>query len=108
MADDDKMAPDAGGRDGVRALEAQMREECTSFDPYECEEAIKRLNDFLDHQLSDGERAVVLKHLELCRPCLRRFTFEQTLIVSLRQKVNTVCAPPILKAKLHSLLRPDQ
>ena len=88
-----------------KPLETQMREECVGFDPYECEEAIKRLNDFLDHQLTEGERAVVVKHLEICRPCLRRFTFEQTLIISLRQKVTQVCAPQGLKDKLHSLLR---
>jgi len=94
------MMPPAG-----KPLETQVREECMGIDPYECEEAIQRLNDFLDHQLTEPERAVVLKHLEICRPCLRRFTFEQTLIVSLRQKVTRVCAPQALRDKLHSLLR---
>ncbi len=87
------------------SLDARVREECAGIDPYECEEALKRLNDYLDHQLSDGERMVVIRHLEICRPCLRRFTFEQTLIVSLRQKVTTMCAPQALREKLHSLLR---
>ena len=88
-----------------KSLEAQVREECVSFDAYECAEAIKRLNDYLDHQLTEGEKAIIVKHLEICRPCLRRFTFEQTLIVSLRQKISTVCAPQPLREKLHALLR---
>ena len=96
MADED-MTP--------RSLGALAREECGGIDPYECEEAIKRLNDYLDHQLSDTERLIVIKHLEICRPCLRRFTFEQTLLVSLREKIHAVCAPQALREKLHTLLR---
>jgi hypothetical protein len=85
-------------------LKKMVMEQCSDLDPYECESAIKRLNDYLDHQLSDGERLVVLKHLEICRPCLRRFTFEQTLIISLRQKITCVCIPGPLRDKLHALL----
>ena len=78
--------------------------ECIGMDPYSCEEAIKRLNEYLDHELSEAERVVVLKHLEICKPCLGRFTFEQTLIVSLRQKLTRLRAPETLRHKLHSLL----
>ena len=73
-------------------------------DFYSCEEAIKRLNEYLDHQLTAAEATIVMRHLEICRPCLRRFTFEQTLVVSLRQKANASCMPPALRDKLHLLL----
>lgn len=76
---------------------------CVDF--YSCEEAVKRLNEYLDHQLTEEEQVIVVRHLEICRPCLRRFTFEQTLIVSLRQKVACLCMPSTLRAKLHVLLR---
>lgn len=81
-----------------------VRAECVGMDPYSCEEAIKRLNDYLDHELTEGERVVVLRHLEICKPCLGRFTFEQTLLVSLRQKITHVHAPEPLRQKLHALL----
>ena len=58
-----------------------MRAECVGMDPYSCEEAVKRLNEYLDHELSDAERVIVVKHLEICRSCLGRFMFEQTLVV---------------------------
>lgn len=73
-------------------------------DFYSCEEAVKRLNEYLDHQLTEAEAIVVMRHLEICRPCLRRFTFEQTLVVSLRQKANASSMPPTLRHKLHLLL----
>ena len=85
--------------------EAQKASECTEVDYYSCEEAVKRLNEYLDHQMTDPERAVVMRHLEICRPCLRRFTFEQTLVVSLRQKVAHLCVPVTLREKLYALLR---
>jgi mycothiol system anti-sigma-R factor len=82
----------------------KVRVECVGMDPYSCQEAIQRLNDFLDHELSESERVIVLKHLEICKSCLGRFTFEETLVVSLRQKVMHMHAPETLKQKLHAIL----
>jgi anti-sigma factor (TIGR02949 family) len=76
-----------------------------SIDFYSCEEAIKRLNEYLDQELSEDERTVVVKHLEICKPCFSRFTFEQTLIVSVRAKLSNLCTPTPLKERLKSLLR---
>ena len=41
-------------------------QQCSGVDIYSCEEALKRLNDYLDHELNDDERTVVVKHLEIC------------------------------------------
>ena len=85
---------------------ARARNECVSAgDFYSCEEAIHRLNDYLDHELTEEERQVVLRHLEICKSCLPRFTFEQTLIVSLRQKLNGTRMPDTVRVRLHTLLR---
>lgn len=75
-------------------------------DFYSCEEAIKRLNEYLDHELTDEERCVVVKHLEICKPCLSRFSFEETLMVSIKMKLTGICAPQQLKDKLKNMLRP--
>jgi len=79
--------------------------QCDSVDIYSCEEALKRLNEYLDHELNESERTVVIKHLEICKPCLSRFTFEQNLIVSIRQKLCGMAAPQPLKERLKGLLR---
>jgi anti-sigma factor (TIGR02949 family) len=76
---------------------------CTA-DIYSCDEAIRRLNEYLDHELNDQERMIVIRHLELCKPCFSRFTFEQTLVISLRQKVALLRVPEPLKEKLRILL----
>ncbi len=69
--------------------------DCVDF--YSCEEAVKRLNEYLDHQLSEAEQVIVIRHLEICRPCFHRFDFERTLILSLRQKVSCLCMPATLR-----------
>ena len=86
----------------------KQRTDCIGADFYSCEEAVRRLNEYLDHQLTEEDQVVVLKHLEICRPCLRRFSFELTLVISLRQKVSRLCAPEPLREKLHLLLRHHQ
>jgi len=88
------------------AVEAAKLAYCANAgDIYSCEEALRRLNDYLDHELTPDERVVVIQHLEICKPCFKRFSFEQTLIVSLREKLTNLRAPEMLRAKLHILLR---
>jgi mycothiol system anti-sigma-R factor len=76
-----------------------------AFDYYSCKEAIVRLNDYLDHELTDAERADVIKHLQICKPCLERFRFEETLVTSLRKKVCALVAPAKLREKLKVVIR---
>jgi anti-sigma factor (TIGR02949 family) len=76
----------------------------SSFDFYSCEEAVRRLNEYLDKELAPEERADVIKHLALCKPCLERFNFEQTLLISIRTKMQKVSAPPELKTRLNVLI----
>ena len=83
-------------------------EEEMTFDYYSCEQAINRLNEYLDHELVAGERATVIKHLQICRPCLERFRFEETLMVSIRTKIAGLSAPGSLKSKLSAMIRGDR
>ncbi len=93
----------------LKDKDAEMKHpaDCVSADFYSCEEAVKRLNEYLDHEMTAEERVVVLKHLEICRPCLARFSFEQTLVVTLRQKVSALCLSAAVREKLFLLLREE-
>lgn len=103
----DKMQKAGARKDGTQT---GAQDPCVGLNPadfYSCEEAVRRLNEYLDHQLTDVEKVVVMRHLELCRPCLRRFTFEKTLVISLRQKAGHQAVPFALREKLHGLLRAE-
>jgi anti-sigma factor (TIGR02949 family) len=45
----------------------------------DCEQALKRLFDFLDHELDGDEREAVQRHLSTCRSCFSRASFERRL-----------------------------
>jgi len=45
----------------------------------DCEEAVKRFNDFMDNYLKGKSRVELVNHISECRHCFERFEFEQLL-----------------------------
>ena len=50
------------------------------LDRTNCEEAFRRLDDFLDHRLTPEELRIIEEHLEVCAWCTREFSFEASLL----------------------------
>jgi anti-sigma factor (TIGR02949 family) len=69
-------------------------------DPYTCEEAFRRLDDYLDRRLSREERALVAEHLRVCEACTREFIFEASVLDGVKRKLRQVAAPPDLLARV--------
>ncbi|MBI2313252.1 MAG: zf-HC2 domain-containing protein [Betaproteobacteria bacterium] len=44
-----------------------------------CEEALKDMYTFLDHELGEAERRDLEEHLRICRSCFSRVEFEKRL-----------------------------
>ena len=44
-----------------------------------CEQALRRLFDYLDHELDESRRAEMEQHLKVCRGCYSRVEFEKHL-----------------------------
>lgn len=65
-----------------------------------CEEAFRRLDDFLDRELSPAETRLVEEHLQVCAACTREFTFEASVLTGVRQKLGHITAPPDLLARI--------
>ena len=57
------------------------------LDIYGCREALERLDDYTDQELSPEETAKVAQHLKLCHECSRKFNFEWELVQGLKHKV---------------------
>jgi predicted anti-sigma-YlaC factor YlaD len=70
-----------------------------------CEETFRRLDDFLDHELSAGECLLVQEHLEVCRICAEEFKFEAGIWSEVRAKLQRTAVPPSLLEKVARLLR---
>lgn len=65
-----------------------------------CEEAFRRLDDFLDRRLSLEETTLVEEHLRVCEACTREFTFESSVLAGVKRNLRQLTAPPDLLARV--------
>jgi anti-sigma factor (TIGR02949 family) len=70
------------------------------LDRITCEAAFRRLDDFLDRELSPDEMRLVEEHLHVCAACTREFTFEASVLAGVRGKLRSITAPPDLLARI--------
>lgn len=73
--------------------------------PLNCHEAVARLDDYLDRELSSEEMTLVREHLEICAHCAEAFAFEQTVLDDLRNKIRRIDVPQTLVDKVRAVLR---
>lgn len=76
----------------------------THLSRYTCEEAFRRLDDYLDRELSEQEMVLVREHLEICAGCAREFNFESSVLHGVREKLRQIDLPPSLQARILSIL----
>ncbi len=60
---------------------------------YTCEDAFRRLDDYVDRTLSPEERERVEAHLLECAVCAREYRFETTFVEEVRGKLRRIMAP---------------
>lgn len=76
----------------------------THLTRYTCEETFRRLDDYLDRELSAEETLLVREHLEICVGCAREFTFEASVLRAVRAKLRQIDLPPSLPGRILSAL----
>ena len=76
------------------------------LDRTNCEEAFRRLNDFLDRRLSPEEMRIIEEHLEICAWCAREFNFETSVLHGVKRKLRQIDMPPDLLSRIVSQLPP--
>ena len=80
----------------------------THLNRYTCEEAFRRLDDYLDRELSAEETVLVREHLEICAGCAREFNFEESVLREVRTKLRQIDLPPSLQARILSVLNEER
>jgi anti-sigma factor (TIGR02949 family) len=63
------------------------------FDRYTCEEMLRRLDDYLDRELTPEEIRRMEHHLQDCEACIREFGFEARVLDAVRAKLRDVEVP---------------
>ena len=76
----------------------------THLNRYTCEEAFRRLDDYLDRELSAEEMTLVHEHLDICAGCAREFTFESSVLRGVREKLRQIDLPDSLQARILAAL----
>ena len=76
----------------------------SEFACFDCAEAFRRLDDYLDRELNAGEAELVREHLEMCTHCAEEFQFEEIVLVSLREKLAHIEIPCDLLDRLKAVL----
>jgi anti-sigma factor (TIGR02949 family) len=69
-----------------------------------CEEALRRLLEFIDGELSDSEHESVERHLRTCRGCCSRMEFESRLKQRL-SGLSTGDIPSTTRDRVRDLIR---
>ena len=72
-----------------------------------CEEAFRRLNDYLDRRLTPEEARILEEHLAICAWCAREFNFETSVLHGLKRKMRQLDAPAGLLSRILSQLPPS-
>lgn len=82
----------------------------SAVDRYTCEEVVRRLNDYVDRELSPAETVLIKEHLETCAQCAGAFAFEASALQELKRKLRRIDLPPALREKIAAILsnRPDR
>jgi anti-sigma factor (TIGR02949 family) len=76
----------------------------THLNRYTCEEAFRRLDDYLDRELSAEELTLVHEHLDVCAGCAREFNFEASVLRGVREKLRQIDLPDSLQARILAAL----
>jgi len=69
-----------------------------------CEQALKQILEYIDHELGEHERAAMQQHLHTCKSCFSRMEFERRL----KEKVGALCddeVPSQLGERVKGLLK---
>jgi len=69
-----------------------------------CEQALKQILEYVDHELGEHEREAMAQHLHTCKSCFSRMEFERRL----KEKVGALCddeVPSQLGERVKGLLK---
>ena len=73
-------------------------------DPYTCDEAWRRVDDYLDRELTPDEIRLIEEHIDTCTECASHFKFEGQVVEGFREKLRRIALPPDLRERIHRRL----
>jgi anti-sigma factor (TIGR02949 family) len=78
------------------------------MDRYDCEHVFKRLDDYLDRELTPQEMKLIEEHLEICAWCAETYQFQAEVLNAVRSRLQRIPTSSRLLAKVSSALKKAQ
>lgn len=73
-----------------------------------CAEAVERMYEFLDGELTPEVDALIREHLALCARCVPEFEHERVFLRFLERRAAIVKAPPSLRRRIFQALLDEE
>ncbi len=70
----------------------------------ECQEAVRRLWDYLDAEVDPAQHAGITAHLQRCADCAAHFAFARQMLAVVRHRWPQVAVPQDLTARIRARL----
>lgn len=71
----------------------------------DCEELFRRLEDYVDRELSTDEAELVEKHLTECEACALEYSFETSFVREVKKKLRKIDVSADLRKRIGKALR---
>jgi mycothiol system anti-sigma-R factor len=71
-----------------------------AYDAVSCEQALERIYEFLDGELTPDADAAIRAHLAACARCVPRFEHERVFLRFLERHAQLEKAPPTLRRRI--------
>ncbi|MFN2565052.1 MAG: anti-sigma factor [Gemmatimonadaceae bacterium] len=95
---------DRAGPVGTPAKQRGAHAHDPHLDRFTCEEVFRRLDDFIDRELTPVEMRRAEEHLQTCEGCAKEYAFEASLIQSVRVKLRHIDVPESLLERVATAL----
>lgn len=76
----------------------------SALDRYTCEQVFRRLDDYVDRELTAEEIDRVEEHLAMCAQCASEARFERGLVEGLKTKIRRIDVPASLLDRIETVL----
>ena len=70
-----------------------------------CTEVLEHVHDYLDGEISESQRVLIVQHLEECPPCVHQFQLVRTVKALVHRSCGASPAPDRLRLQIVTRIR---
>lgn len=72
----------------------------SAIDRFSCEDVFRRLDDFVDRELTPREMELAREHIEVCAECAQEYDFSALTLTTIKTKLRRIEVAPALAERI--------